>query len=127
MSGVSAEKVPASATKSGETFFVGGKEYVASPSKETSVQASSDKDTTTDPMPKLVSIYESADIPTDGLDGSIEKVSTDQSSIPTNATSTQIDKGKSVVVEQDPPSRKKTKQELCWSLFTWSTVTKKLK
>lgn len=38
MSGVFAEKIPASATESVETFFVAGKEYVVSSRDDTSVQ-----------------------------------------------------------------------------------------
>jgi hypothetical protein len=48
--GVSVEKVTASATKSVETFFVDGKEYVVSPSNDTFVQEhTGDGDTTAGP------------------------------------------------------------------------------
>lgn len=102
MSDVPADKTPADASQSGDTVFVASQEYVVSSRKETSA----------DPMPKVVPADESADLHIDCPDGSQAKDSTDQHSAPPEATSTQKDKGKSVMVDQDIPSRKKSKQEL---------------
>jgi hypothetical protein len=102
MSDVPADKTPADASQSGDTVFVAGKEYVVSSRKETSA----------DPMPKVVPADESAALHVDCPDGSPAKASTDQHSVPPEATSTKKDKGKSVMVNQYIPSRKKSKQEL---------------
>jgi hypothetical protein len=95
-SDVPAEKTSADASQSEDTFFVVGKEYVVSSSKATSA----------DPMPKEVPVDESADLHVDCPDGSSAKDTTNQHSVPPEATSTQTDKGKSVMVDQDISSRK---------------------
>jgi hypothetical protein len=89
MSDVPADKTPTDASQSGDTVFVAGQEYVVSSRKETSA----------DPMPKVVHADESADLHVDCPDGSQAINSTDQHSVPPEATSIQKDKGKSVVVD----------------------------
>ena len=65
-----------------------------------------------DPLLEVVPTDKSADTTNDGLDTFAEKVSTDQPFVPVDVPSTQMDKGKSIMVEQDLPSRKKSKQEI---------------
>jgi hypothetical protein len=96
MSDVSADKTPADASQSGDTVFVAGKEYFISSRKEAS----------TDPIPKVVTTDASTDIGVECPD-----VSSDKHYVPPKAASTQKDKGKSVMVDQEIP-RKKSKQEL---------------
>lgn len=84
MSNVPADNTPADASQSEDTIFVAGQEYVVSSRKETS----------TDPMPKVVTTDASADIHVECPDAS-----TDQHSVPPKATSAQKDKGKSVMVD----------------------------
>lgn len=102
MTGVPAEKTFADASQSEDTFFVAGKEYVLSSSKATS----------DDPKPKVVPTDASVYLHVGCPDGSHVIDSNDQHSVHHEAASTQKDKGKYVMVDQNIPSRLKTKQEL---------------